>query len=71
LFKDYLSKNQHVKFIFVVPPHRFKEFSIQEIFNTANRSDKAKPLKMTVPWIEQYMMEMDATPMMTKFETAV
>ena len=71
LFRDYLTKNQHVKFIFVVPPHRFKEFAIQEIINTSNRSYNDKPPKMTVPWIEQYVMELDATPMMTKFETAV
>ena len=72
LFNRYLQTHTHVKFVFIVPPHRFREFSIQRIVNTAKRTDRTRPPPtMTVPWIEQYVMEMDATPMMTKFETAV
>ena len=72
LFEPYLKRKQPVKFIFIVPPHRFNDFAIQQIVNSADKSDKTKPSpSMTVPWIEQYVMEMDATPMMTKFDSAV
>ena len=54
-----------MKFIFIVPPHRFKDYSIQRIVDS-----KAKgPVKdMKVPWIEQYVLEVDVLPLTRSFD---
>jgi hypothetical protein len=59
-----LLPGEKVKLIFVVPPHRFREFTIQKIVD-------AKKQEMRVDWIDQFVMEMDATPLINRFEASV
>jgi hypothetical protein len=59
-----LSPGEKVKLIFVVPPHRFRKFTIQKIVD-------AKKQEMRVDWIDQFVLEMDATPLINRFEASV
>ena len=69
LFSKQISRNKPVKFIFIVPPDRYRNFTIQRIVDSSKKQGgKKSPPLMQVPWIKQYVMEVDATPLVTSFD---
>ena len=70
-FAKPIEKNERVKFIFVVHKERFRDFTIQRIIDSKTEVQMSDSLLMDVPWIEQYVMEVDVTPMVTSFEKRV
>src|SRR5208282_5094170 len=67
-FSKQIEKNQHVKFIFIAPKERFRDFNIQRIIDSKKAVQRSDIPLMEVPWIEEYVMEVDVTPMVTSFE---
>ena len=71
-FANLIAKNEPV--IFIVPKESFMTFTIQLIIDSKERKKKRTKYwlfdttLMKVHWIEQYVMEVDVTPMVTAFE---
>jgi hypothetical protein len=55
-----------VKFVFIVPPHRFEDFKLQNVIDS-----QADDAALDVNWIQQYVMEIDASNMISRFEQVV
>jgi hypothetical protein len=64
-FLKQIANGEKVKFIFVVPLERFREFTTQRIIDSAK---KAGSKEMQVTWIEQYVLEVDVTPLTSSFD---
>ena len=65
IFSPHLKTGQKVKFIFIVPPHRFSDYPVQRIIDSRA---KGTTKEMEVDWIEQYVVEVDVSPLTHSFD---